>query len=81
MNQRQMGSPNDAKLVATLTAFLLAHPLGATLDYLSSYVRSMFPGVTHHSVNSVLQKNGEVFARQGADKWTFVLFDIVKKEH
>lgn len=75
-----LGQKTEAKLVAMLTAFLLAHPLGATIDYLASYIRSMVPGATHSSVNTVLIKYGDIFARQAKDRWTFVLFDIVKQE-
>ncbi|KOB65924.1 putative ecto-NOX disulfide-thiol exchanger 2 [Operophtera brumata] len=80
MKYMPQGQKTEAKLVAMLTAFLLAHPLGATIDYLASYVRSMIPGATHSSVNTVLIKYGDIFARQAKDRWAFVLFDIVKQE-
>ncbi|CAH0746693.1 unnamed protein product [Diatraea saccharalis] len=78
-------SYSDAKLISVLTAFLLVHPLGATLDYIVSYVRSMIPGVTHDAVNSVLQNYTDIFRRKttgvGSNiehKWEYVTFDAIK---
>lgn len=80
MKYMSVGLKQEAKLVAMLTAFLLAHPLGATINYLASYVKSMTPDISQNSVNNVLMKYGDIFARQAKDRWTFVLFDIVKQE-
>lgn len=80
-------APSEAKLISVLTAFLLVHPLGASLDYLVSYVRSIIPTATQSIVHNILQKYSDVFSCQtsgvGANiehKWTFVTFDVIKKE-
>lgn len=77
--------PSDAKLISILTAFLLVHPLGASLDYLVSYVSSMTPNVTQTTINQVLQKYPEIFCKKtsgiGASmdhRWEFVTFDSIK---
>ncbi|XP_028178500.1 ecto-NOX disulfide-thiol exchanger 2-like isoform X1 [Ostrinia furnacalis] len=77
-----------AKLVSMLTAFLLVHPLGATQDYLVSYVRSMIPSVTHASVQQVLQKYNDIFRRKtksygstNENRWEYVMFNQIKHEY
>ncbi|KAJ2941128.1 hypothetical protein O0L34_g10363 [Tuta absoluta] len=79
--------PSEAKLISILTAFLMVHPLGASLDYLVSYVRSMVPNVTQATVHQTLQKYGDVFTRKtsgiGANiehRWGFMTFDLIKHE-
>lgn len=79
--------PSEAKLISILTAFLMVHPLGASLDYLVSYVRSMVPNVTQATVHQVLQKYNDVFCCKtsgiGASiehRWGFNTFDIIKSE-
>ncbi|XP_045539496.1 ecto-NOX disulfide-thiol exchanger 2-like [Papilio machaon] len=79
--------PTDAKLISILTAFLMVHPLGATIDYLVSYVRSMAPNVTQGTVLQILQKYTDVFEckRSGIGatiehRWSFITFDIMKKD-
>lgn len=79
--------PTEAKLISILTAFLMVHPLGASLDYLVSYVRSMTPNVTQATVLSTLQKYADIFRCQttgiGAcieHRWSYVTFDIIKTE-
>ncbi|XP_034827751.2 ecto-NOX disulfide-thiol exchanger 2-like, partial [Maniola hyperantus] len=79
--------PTEAKLISILTSFLMVHPLGASLDYLVSYVRSMAPNVTQATVLSTLQKYGDIFNCEttgvGAcieHRWYFVTFDIIKRE-
>ncbi|CAG5054077.1 unnamed protein product [Parnassius apollo] len=79
--------PSEAKLISILTAFLMVHPLGASLDYLVSYVRSMTPNVTQATVNQMLQKYTDVFhcktSGVGASiehRWTFITFDVIKSE-
>ncbi|XP_041970029.1 ecto-NOX disulfide-thiol exchanger 2-like [Aricia agestis] len=76
---------SDAKLISILTAFLMVHPLGASLDYLVSYVKSMAPEVTQATVLSTLQKYNDVFASKSTgvgasieNKWSFVTFDSIK---
>lgn len=80
-------APSDAKLISILTAFLIVHPLGASLDYLVSYVRSMTPDVTQATINQVLQKFPEIFRKKtsgvGASmdhRWEFVTFDNIKND-
>lgn len=80
-------APSDAKLISILTAFLIVHPLGASLDYLVSYVRSMTPNVTQATINQVLQKYPEIFHKKtsgiGASmdhRWEFVTFDNIKNK-
>ncbi|XP_038218829.1 ecto-NOX disulfide-thiol exchanger 2-like isoform X2 [Zerene cesonia] len=79
--------PSEAKLISILTAFLMVHPLGASLDYLVSYVRSMTPNVTQGTVLNILQKYNDVFLCKtsgvGASiehRWGFVTFDLIKSE-
>ncbi|CAG4990421.1 unnamed protein product [Colias eurytheme] len=79
--------PSEAKLISILTAFLMVHPLGASLDYLVSYVRSMTPNVTQGTVLDILQKYNDVFLCKtsgvGASiehRWGFVTFDVIKSE-
>ncbi|XP_052744651.1 ecto-NOX disulfide-thiol exchanger 2 [Bicyclus anynana] len=79
--------PTEAKLISILTSFLMVHPLGASLDYLVSYVRSMTRNVTQATVLSTLQKYTELFNCEttgiGAcieHRWYFVTFDVIKKE-
>lgn len=78
---------SEAKLISLLSAFLMVHPLGATLDYLVSYVKSLAPNVTQSAVLEVLKKYNDVFHRKttgvGArieNKWCFVIFDGMKLE-
>ncbi|XP_013141481.1 PREDICTED: ecto-NOX disulfide-thiol exchanger 2-like isoform X2 [Papilio polytes] len=78
-------TPTDAKLISILTAFLMVHPLGATLDYLVSYVKSMTPNVTQATVLQILQKYTDVFQCKtsgvGATiehRWSFITFDVMK---
>ncbi|XP_053616497.1 ecto-NOX disulfide-thiol exchanger 2-like [Plodia interpunctella] len=78
-------SPSEAKLISILTAFLLVHPLGATLDYLFNYIRSMMPNVTRSTVQDILRRHTDVYRSVKSPmspepKWTFVTFDIIKKE-
>nr|XP_026490392.1 ecto-NOX disulfide-thiol exchanger 2-like [Vanessa tameamea] len=79
--------PSEAKLISILTAFLMVHPLGASLDYLVSYVRSMTPNVTQATVLATLQKYVDIFHCKttgvGAcieHRWSFITFETIKKE-
>lgn len=65
------------------------HPQGASLDYVVSYVRALFPTISQATIHHVLQKHDEVFAKTtsgvGANienRWTFVAFNsnIVKSK-
>lgn len=78
---------SEAKLISLLSAFLMVHPLGATLDYLVSYIKSLAPSVTQTAVQDVLRKYNDVFHRKttgvGArieHKWCIVIFDGMKLE-
>lgn len=78
---------SEARLISLLSAFLMVHPLGASLDYLVSYVKSLAPNVTHTTVHEVLKKYSDVFCRKttgvGASvesKWFIVIFDGMKME-
>ncbi|CAH2039704.1 unnamed protein product, partial [Iphiclides podalirius] len=69
----------EAKLIGVMSAFLQVHPQGASLDYVVSYVRALFPHVSQATVHRVLQKHGDVFQRTtsgvGANiesRWSFV---------
>ncbi|XP_045766467.1 ecto-NOX disulfide-thiol exchanger 2-like [Maniola jurtina] len=71
----------EAKLIGIMSAFLQVHPHGASLDYVVSYVRALFPSVSQGTIHHVLQKHDEVFQRSssgvGANietRWTFVAF-------
>uniref|UniRef100_A0A2A4JK90 RRM domain-containing protein n=1 Tax=Heliothis virescens TaxID=7102 RepID=A0A2A4JK90_HELVI len=77
---------SEAKLISLLSAFLMVHPRGATLDYLVSYVKSLTPNVTQSTVLEVLKKYSDVFQRKttgvGAcieHKWCFSIFDDMKE--
>ncbi|CAH2981264.1 unnamed protein product [Chilo suppressalis] len=79
----------EAKLIGVMSAFLQVHPHGASLDYVVSYVRALFPHVSQATVHHVLQKHSDVFQRTtsgvGANiehKWSFVGFnkDETEKE-
>ncbi|CAH0663774.1 unnamed protein product [Spodoptera exigua] len=76
---------SEAKLISLLSAFLVVHPLGATLDYLVSYIKSMHSNVTQVSVLDVLQKYTDVFRckTNGVNTsiepvWFFKIYDSVK---
>ncbi|KAG7296168.1 hypothetical protein JYU34_021269 [Plutella xylostella] len=71
----------EAKLIGVMSAFLQVHPQGASLDYVVSYVRALFPHVSQATVHHVLQKHTDVFQRTtsgvGANienRWAFVAF-------
>ncbi|XP_049874415.1 ecto-NOX disulfide-thiol exchanger 2 isoform X2 [Pectinophora gossypiella] len=71
----------EAKLIGIMSAFLQVHPQGASLDYVVSYVRAMFPNVSQANVHHVLQKHDDVFKRTtsgvGANiehRWSFIAF-------
>ncbi|XP_039755642.1 ecto-NOX disulfide-thiol exchanger 2-like isoform X2 [Pararge aegeria] len=71
----------EAKLIGVMSAFLQVHPQGASLDYVVSYVRALFPSVSQATIHRVLQKHSGVFQRTtsgvGANienRWTFVAF-------
>nr|XP_032523076.1 ecto-NOX disulfide-thiol exchanger 2-like [Danaus plexippus plexippus] len=77
----------EAKLISILTAFLLVHPLGASVDYLVSYVKSMTPNITQTQITSILQKFPDIFRCETSGvgaciehRWIFVTFDKIKKE-
>ncbi|KAH9643825.1 hypothetical protein HF086_002323 [Spodoptera exigua] len=74
---------SEAKLISLLSAFLMVHPLGATLDYLVSYIKSMHSNITQVSVLDVLQKYTDVFrCKTNGDNtehtWFFKIYDSVK---
>ncbi|CAH0584204.1 unnamed protein product [Chrysodeixis includens] len=71
----------EAKLIGIMSAFLQVHPQGASLDYVVSYVRAIFPHVTQATIHHVLQKHNDVFERStsgvGANienRWSFIAF-------
>ncbi|XP_037869835.1 ecto-NOX disulfide-thiol exchanger 2 isoform X1 [Bombyx mori] len=71
----------EAKLIGVMSAFLQVHPQGASLDYVLSYVRAVFPAVSQAAVHRVLQRHADVFSRTtsgvGANiehRWNFVAF-------
>lgn len=71
----------EAKLIGIMSAFLQVHPQGASLDYVVSYVRAIFPHVSQASIHHVLQKHTDVFERStsgvGANiehRWSFIAF-------
>ncbi|CAG5025606.1 unnamed protein product [Parnassius apollo] len=71
----------EAKLIGVMSAFLQVHPQGASLDYVVSYVRALFPHVSQATVHHVLQKHEDVFQHTtsgvGANietRWSFVAF-------
>ncbi|XP_053606436.1 ecto-NOX disulfide-thiol exchanger 2-like [Plodia interpunctella] len=71
----------EAKLIGVMSAFLQVHPHGASLDYVVSYVRALFPHVTQATIHHVMQKHPDVFERStsgvGANiesRWFFSAF-------
>ncbi|KAJ0178355.1 hypothetical protein K1T71_006178 [Dendrolimus kikuchii] len=69
----------EAKLIGVMSAFLQVHPLGASLDYVVSYVRALFPNITQVTIHHVLQKHSDVFKRTTSGvgvniehKWSFI---------
>ncbi|KOB78100.1 Ecto-NOX disulfide-thiol exchanger 1 [Operophtera brumata] len=71
----------EAKLIGVMSAFLQVHPHGASLDYVLSYVRALFPSVSQASVHQVLQKHTDVFERTTSGvgaciehRWSFAAF-------
>ncbi|GBP15415.1 Ecto-NOX disulfide-thiol exchanger 2 [Eumeta japonica] len=52
----------DARLIGIMSAFWQVHPQGASLDYVVSYVRALFPHVLQSAVHNVLQRYDDVFA-------------------
>lgn len=63
------------------------HPQGASLDYVVSYVRALFPHITQITIHHVLQKHSDVFKRTtygvGANiehKWSFIAFSQNEKK-
>lgn len=76
----------EAKLIGVMAAFLQVHPQGASLDYVVSYVRALFPSTSQASIHHVLQKHEDVFQRTtsgvGANietRWTFAAFQGCSK--
>lgn len=74
----------EAKLIGVMSAFLQVHPQGASLDYVVSYVRALFPQVSQATIHHVLQKHTDVFERTtsgvGANienKWYFIAFNKI----
>ncbi|XP_013190791.1 ecto-NOX disulfide-thiol exchanger 2 isoform X2 [Amyelois transitella] len=74
----------EAKLIGIMSAFLQVHPQGASLDYVVSYVRALFPHVTQATIHHVMQKHPDVFERSTTgvgvnieNRWFFCAF---KKE-
>lgn len=72
----------EAKLIGVMSAFLQVHPQGASLDYVVSYVRALFPKVSQATVYHVLQKHTDVFKKTttgvGANiehRWNFIAFN------
>ncbi|KAJ8713419.1 hypothetical protein PYW07_013789 [Mythimna separata] len=77
----------EAKLIGVMSAFLQVHPQGASLDYVVSYVRAIFPHVSQATIHHVLQKHTDVFERTtsgvGANiehRWSFVAFTKEEKK-
>lgn len=71
----------EAKLIGVMSTFLQVHPQGASLDYVVSYVRALFPHITQGTIHHVLQKHSDVFkcttTGVGVNiehKWSFVAF-------
>ncbi|XP_063892879.1 ecto-NOX disulfide-thiol exchanger 2 [Helicoverpa armigera] len=76
----------EAKLIGVMSAFLQVHPQGASLDYVVSYVRAIFPHVSQATIHHVLQKHTDVFERTtsgvGANiehRWSFIAFNKEEK--
>lgn len=78
-------SASDAKIISAITAHLLIHPTGSSVENILSYIKIMCPFVTLGTVNHILQKYSDVFlrkkfARGGDYRWCYCMFERTRNE-
>ncbi|KAL4713413.1 hypothetical protein ACJJTC_010398 [Scirpophaga incertulas] len=78
-------SPLEGKLISVMTAFLLIHPMGANLDYIVSYVRSILPSIAQNQISQVLEHYTDIFRCKitgtGINKerkWEYITLNAIK---
>lgn len=85
---------NEARLIGLISAFLVVYPFGASLDYISNYIRQMSIGIDNNvkDIETILRKYKNIFCEismsSASDndtktteiKWKFSGFDAKKSE-
>jgi len=61
---RPAGSDSDDKLIAILSIFLNTLPMGASIEYIQSYVQMKLPGVGEARILEVLSSYPRVFKQE-----------------
>lgn len=68
----------EAQLISLLTAFLVIHPHGATVDGILSYVHEFCNSTSENELIDVLVKHEKIFRVDGDRKWHFCGFKVEK---
>lgn len=78
---------SDGTLLSFISIFLHAHPFGASIEYLWSYLSRLQPQITQSEIEKVLRKYPNCFIQEltgvGASlerRWKFVAFDNALKK-
>ncbi|KAL1502385.1 hypothetical protein ABEB36_007532 [Hypothenemus hampei] len=81
-NYQSVISSSEAKLIGIISIFLNAHPFGAGLDYIASYINKSVPNLRASDIEYLMTKFPAVFKQDligiGADmerKWILTAFD------
>lgn len=56
--------PQEAKVITLVSAFLVVHPHGASIDYIWSYVSRYVPELKSKQVEEVLQRYADLFREE-----------------
>ncbi|XP_062555389.1 ecto-NOX disulfide-thiol exchanger 2 [Armigeres subalbatus] len=79
--------PKEAKVITLVSAFLVVHPHGASIDYIWSYVNRYVPELKSKQVEEVLQRYSDLFREEmsgvGAKivrNWKFSGFECKEEE-
>lgn len=69
-------SEAEVAIVAVLAAFLTVHPLGATIESITSYFQTFNPAYNSYYLESLLRRLSKVFqlSKEGGSKWWFLGF-------
>ncbi len=69
-------SEAEVAIVAVLAAFLTVHPLGASIDAITSYFQNFNPAYNSYYLESLLRRLSKVFqlSGEGSGKWWFMGF-------
>ncbi|KAG8174801.1 hypothetical protein JTE90_004076 [Oedothorax gibbosus] len=70
---------SEACLVSLIATFLIVHPLGASIDYICSYLQTMDRNINPRDVENVLKKFNTVFKEKSTGstlekKWIFFIY-------